>query len=124
MQQNGTLDQYNEYYANKRGESVLYSDYGYDPKTGQYYDLKTGNYIYGHNAGGTDNWRGGPTVLGEAGPETAILPQGTRILTAQETESLGGDTYYITIDAKNVREFNDIIRIAKSSRVKKRMKGK
>ena len=121
MQQSGTYDQYQEFHANMRGESTR-DGLGFDTATGQYYDLKTGNYIYGHNAGGTDNWRGGPTVLGEAGPETAILPQGTKILTAQETESLGGDTYYITIDAKNVREFNDIVEIARTARVRGRMK--
>ena len=33
----------------------------------------------------------------------------------------GGDTYNITIDAKSVREFNDIVRIAKSARQNRRM---
>lgn len=122
MQQNGTLDQYNEYYANKRGESVLYSDYGYDQKTGQYYDLKTGNYIYGHNAGGTDNWRGGKTWVGESGPEVVELPKGSKIYSNQESQTMGGDTFYITIDAKNIKEFNDIVELAKSARIRSRMR--
>lgn len=77
---------------------------------------------YGHNAGGTDNWRGGLTYVGESGPELAMLPRGTQILNAQDTAKLGGDTFYITIDAKSVREFNDIVELAKSEQVRRRMK--
>ena len=77
---------------------------------------------YGHNAAGNDNWRGGLTYVGESGPELAMLPQGTRIYNAQDTAKLGGDTFYITIDAKNVREFNDIVKLAKSEQVRRRMK--
>ena len=77
---------------------------------------------YGHNAAGNDNWRGGLTYVGESGPELAMLPQGTRIYNAQDTAKLGGDTYYITIDAKSVREFNDIVKLAKSEQVRRRMK--
>ena len=76
---------------------------------------------YGHNAGGTDNWRGGLTYVGESGPELAMLPRGTQILNAQDTAKLGGDTFYITIDAKSVREFNDIVELAKSEQVRRRM---
>lgn len=77
---------------------------------------------YGHNAAGNDNWRGGLTYVGESGPELAMLPQGTRIYNAQDTAKLGGDTFYITIDAKSVREFNDIVKLAKSEQVRRRMK--
>lgn len=113
MQQSGTYDQYQEFHANMRGESTR-DGLGFDTATGQYYDLKTGNYVYGHNAGGTDNWRGGLTWVGEAGPELALLPKGTQIMSNQESRT-GGDTFYITIDAKNVQEFNDIIRMAKEA---------
>ena len=74
------------------------------------------------NASGNQNWQGGLTYVGENGPEAAILPRGTQILNAQDTRGLGGDTYYITIDAKNVREFNDIVEIARTARVRGRMK--
>lgn len=74
-----------------------------------------------YNASGNQNWRGGLTYLGENGAEAAILPRGTQILNAQDTRGLGGDTYYITIDAKNVREFNDIVELAKTARVRGRM---
>lgn len=34
---------------------------------------------FGRNANGTDYWRGGPTWVGESGPELAWLPRGTAI---------------------------------------------
>lgn len=102
--------------AGYRGRST-YDGWSYDPTTGLY----SGNYVPG-NAAGDQNWRGGLTYLSENGPEAAILPRGTQILNAQDTRGLGGDTYYITIDAKNVREFNDIVEIARTARVRGRMK--
>lgn len=78
---------------------------------------------YARNASGTDWFPGGRTLLGEHGAETAILPQGTRILTAQETRQSGGDTYNITIDARSVREFEDILRIVQERRRVVRMGG-
>ena len=54
----------------------------------------------------------------------AILPQGTRILTAQESRQAGGgDTYNITIPASSIKEFEDIIRIVKNRRRVSRMEG-
>jgi len=94
-----------------------YEGWSYDPTTGLY----SGNYVPG-NASGDQNWRGGLTYLSENGAEAAILPRGTQILNAQDTRGLGGDTYYITIDSKNVREFNDIVEIARTARVRGRMK--
>lgn len=35
--------------------------------------------LLGFNAAGTSNWRGGPTVVGEDGPEVIDVPQGARI---------------------------------------------
>lgn len=78
---------------------------------------------YARNASGTDWFPGGRTLLSEHGAETAILPQGTRILTAQETRQTGGDTYNITIDAHTVREFEDILRIVQERRRVIRMGG-
>ena len=123
MHQEGTLDQYQEYYANKRGES-MHAGYGYDTATGQYYDIETGNYIYntGWNAGGTENWRGGLTWVGETGPELVALPQGSSVYSNQESQNMTGDTFYITIDAKSVKEFNDIVEMAKTARIRSRMR--
>ena len=76
----------------------------------------------GYNASGTDFWRGGRTLIGENGPEEVVLPRGSRILTAQETrQSGGGDIYYVTIEARTVKEFNDIARIARNKRRTDRM---
>lgn len=73
------------------------------------------------NSTGNDNWRGGLTWVGENGPELAYFPRGTEILNATESrEVVGGDTFYITIDAKNVREFNEIVRIAQTTRMNAR----
>lgn len=78
---------------------------------------------YGYNASGDSNFRGGLTWVGEAGAELVSLPQGSQILSNQDSRNLGGDTYNITIDAKSVKEFNDIVNIAKSQRVTTRMRG-
>ena len=73
------------------------------------------------NSTGNDNWSGGLTWVGENGPELAYFPRGTEILNATESrEVVGGDTFYITIDAKNVREFNEIVRIAQTARMNAR----
>lgn len=85
-----------------------------------------GSYEYwlqqrSRNSTGNDNWRGGLTWVGENGPELAYFPRGTEILNATESrEVVGGDTFYITIDAKNVREFNEIVRIAQTARMNAR----
>ena len=42
----------------------------------------------GSNAEGTNNWRGGPTGVGEQGPELIDLPRGTRILPNKESVQL------------------------------------
>ena len=40
----------------------------------------------GNNATGTSNWRGGPTWVGEHGPELMALPKGTRITSNQQSK--------------------------------------
>lgn len=79
--------------------------------------------VYIGNSTGTDNWRGGWTWVGENGPELMRLPQGSQIMTAQESRGYGGDIYNITIDAKSVKEFEDIIRIVQNQRRLRRMEG-
>lgn len=75
------------------------------------------------NASGTDNFPGGWSWVGENGPERIWMPQGSRVFTAQESRSMGGDVFYITIDAHSVQEFNDIIRMAQAAKRMKRMEG-
>jgi hypothetical protein len=36
--------------------------------------------LFGQNAEGTDNWRGGPTWVGEKGPELVNLPRGSSVM--------------------------------------------
>lgn len=120
---NGTAAEY-EAWRHSSYSGSYNADYGYDAETGRYYDLNTKNYIYGYNASGNSNWRGGMTYLAENGPEAVFLPAGSRIMNAQETrQAMGGDTFYITIDPKNVKEFNDIVKIAREARIVARMKG-
>lgn len=116
MQQDGTWDTYNEYYLNKRRIQVL------EAAGLQTVITENGAMIAGHNASGNSNWRGGLTYINESGPELAVLPSGTQIYNAQETRALSGDTFYITIDAASVKEFNDIVDMAKSARVRGRMR--
>ena len=75
------------------------------------------------NASGTDNWPGGFTRVGENGPEAMYLPAGTRITSASETRYGAGDIYIdrIVIDAKNVREFEDVVQLVQNWHVSARM---
>jgi hypothetical protein len=43
---------------------------------------------FGHNAAGTENWRGGMTWIAENGPELVSLPAGSRVRSAAETRRL------------------------------------
>jgi len=64
-------------------------------------EARAANVNVGHNAGGTDNWRGGLTYLAENGPELVDLPKGSRVHTAQETRQiLGGGTDMRETEAK------------------------
>lgn len=98
--------------------------YGSPESNGNYYNEATGKWEgnYGRNATGNDAWRGGLTWVGEAGPELVALPGGSQIYNAQDSKNMGGDTFYITIDAKSVQEFDDIVRLAQSARVRQRMR--
>lgn len=72
-------------------------------------------------ARGTNYHPGGLATINEAGGggETIYLPRGTKVTPAAQQG--GGDVYNITIDAKNVQEFNDIVRIAQNQRRSRRM---
>lgn len=73
-------------------------------------------------ASGTDFHPGGWAMVGENGPEAVMLPRGTRVYTAQETARMGGgDVYNISINADNVKQFVDIVRIAQNERRSMRM---
>ena len=114
---------YGQYYANGKWYSN-YESYLRDEweKSGTGTTFDYWKMQKGYNASGTDYWRGGRTLIGEYGPEEVVLPKGTRILTAQETrQAAGGDIFYITIPANTVKEFNDIVNIARNKRRTDRM---
>lgn len=73
-----------------------------------------------YNAIGSHLWRGGWTRVGENGPEDVKLPAGAEIHTAQDSRRGGDTVIYVTIDAKNVREFNDVVRAAENARMELR----
>lgn len=116
---------YGSYYANNKWyanvESYWYEEYEKAIQKGFAGTFEYWKIANGHNSTGNTNWRGGLTWVGENGPELTYLPRGTQILNATESrEVVGGDTFYITIDAKNVREFNEIVRIAQTARMNAR----
>ena len=80
--------------------------------------MRTANANVPKYATGTRSARSGVALVGENGPELVRLRGGEQIYSNQRTRQLlGGDTITIgsiTIDAKNVREFNDIVAIAKN----------
>lgn len=104
-----------------------YKTESYYDSTGNYYDPTTGQWTgnYFHNAGGNDNFPGGRTMVGENGPETVYLPQGTVIANAQETRADGGydAPVNVYIEARTIQEFNDIIEIVRDAQRVRRMKG-
>jgi tape measure domain-containing protein len=64
-----------------------------------------------HLAMGTPNWRGGMANMNEFGPETAVLPRGTKVLTADETrrgEQGTGNNYYITVKGAMARSESEL----------------
>lgn len=78
---------------------------------------QTQTYRVANHASGTANFQGGRTWVGEAGPELVTLPRGTRITPAEESGRTEYNTFYVTIDAKNVDDFNRVVEIAKRQKV-------
>ena len=80
--------------------------------------MRAANSKVPHYATGTRSARGGLAVVGENGPELVALRGRERIYNSSQTRGmLGGyaiNIGSITIDAKNVKEFNDIVSIAKN----------
>lgn len=68
----------------------------------------------GHNATGTDFWRGGPTWVGERGPEIVNLPRGSQVI---PNHALGGGGN-VTIEQINIhqqpnQDVHELVRILK-----------
>ena len=75
----------------------------------------------GWNASGNDNWRGGLTWVGEAGPELVSLPRGSQILSAQESAGAMG-AQYITINVQGIEQLDEVVNWYSSMRVRERMR--
>lgn len=73
-----------------------------------------------NHADGVINYAGGKTWVGEAGPELVTLPQGSNIIPEKDVGQTIINNYYATIDAKSVKEFNDIVRIMNEQRMAER----
>ena len=97
-------------------EVTGYEDYGFGGAA---------DYGYGANASGTDNWRGGLTWVGEAGPELVSLPRGTQIFSNQESRQIAAaatDTRALEgLMAQNVQLLREIRGEFSGMRVKGRM---
>ncbi len=106
MEQEGRLDEYTSYYEDKweREERDRH--------------VSTGGF-----ATGTMHFVGGRARVGENGPETVDLPEGTRIWNAQDTRRGAGSVYIdkVIVDASNVREFNDVVEAVRDLQVVRRM---
>ena len=70
-------------------------------------------------ASGTDYAPGGMAWVGETGPEKVYLPTGSKVLSSTDSQkSSGGDTYILqaNIDAKNVKDFTDVVSFMQQSK--------
>ena len=83
-------------------------------------NVQTATYSAQQHASGTTNFRGGRTWVGEAGPELVELPPGSRITPQAQAGTTEYNTFYITIDAKNVDDFNKVVALAKNQRIAQR----
>jgi hypothetical protein len=69
------------------------------------------NGLIGFNANGTDSWSGGPTWVGERGPEIVVPPRGSKIIPNNQIAG-GGVTINIgTVYARNEQEVNDLFNL-------------
>lgn len=68
-----------------------------------------------NNATGVAEFAGGKTWVGEAGPELVTLPKGTKIETEKQAASHMETNYFnVTIDAKNVTDFQRVVQMCKN----------
>jgi len=69
------------------------------------------NNKVGHNATGTQSWRGGLTWVGENGPELVDVPMGSRIYNNRESEAMASNTYNINMncDLSKMRSVSDVV---------------
>jgi hypothetical protein len=64
-----------------------------------------------HLAHGTNSARGGPTIVGELGPELVNMPRGSTVKTAAETASIlggGGTTIYVNVAVDQLTDISEV----------------
>ena len=54
----------------------------------------------GTNANGTQNWRGGLSLVGERGPEIVNLPRGAQVIPAHRAQGMMGNGVTVNVDAR------------------------
>jgi hypothetical protein len=74
----------------------------------------SGSYGLPGNAGGTDDWSGGPTWVGEQGPEVLNLPRGSQI-TSNDAATRRGDTHFHNYDMRGAVVTDDLLRKAEGA---------
>lgn len=121
---NRTLDNFKTKWENvKKGfGATIISLFGLDNDvTSDYWNYTWSNFkgMFGY-ANGTKYAPGGWSIVGENGPEIVNLPRGSEVYPNGVTPRLsGGDEnnyYNIQINASDVQEFNDIVRIVQEQR--------
>lgn len=63
---------------------------------------------------GTKYHPGGPSLVGEEGPEMVDLPRGSKVYTAQETQKMlagGGDTYILQVNMDEVDDVSKLVKV-------------
>ena len=89
-----------------------------------YANSSSATIVNGYNAAGTDNWRGGLTMVGENGPEVISLPQGSSIYSNQASRSMGsGDTFVFNVDMAKISDISQLVDYANNYRRMSRMRG-
>lgn len=66
----------------------------------------------GHNANGTQNWRGGKTWVGENGAEIVDLPAGTKIYNNEESKTMSEVNNYninMDVDISKLKSVQDVV---------------
>jgi hypothetical protein len=89
-----------------------------------------GNRV-GHNALGTNNWRGGYTWVGEEGPEIVNLPAGSKIYSNRQSRQMvnnadfdsgGGNTIInLSVNMSEVDEVYKLVNVCKRAKQTQRM---
>ena len=87
-------------------------------------------YDIGHNATGTEDWRGGLTWVGETGPELVDVPQGSRIYSSSESAAMMGEVTVNQVFHINVDDLQDLQKLiswgkiaGEQARMQSRMRG-